>query len=66
VKPSSRPLAEIAAIALYPTVAIVGFVIFSRIVVGGGSCRADFFVPENKALGLRWWRSTKLPGVRGN
>ena len=43
---------RIGAIALYPAVAILGFAIFSRIVVGQWFVSSDFFVPENKALGL--------------
>jgi hypothetical protein len=43
---------RIAAIAIYPTVAIIAFAIFSRIVVGQWFVSSDFFVPENKALGL--------------
>jgi hypothetical protein len=43
---------RIAAIAIYPTGAIVAFAIFSRIVVGQWFVSSDFFVPENKALGL--------------
>jgi hypothetical protein len=42
---------RIARIGLYPTAAIVAFTIFSRIVVGQWFA-SDFFVPENKALGL--------------
>jgi hypothetical protein len=43
---------RITAIAIYPTAAIVAFAIFSRIVVGQWFVSSDFFVPENKALGL--------------
>jgi hypothetical protein len=43
---------RITAIAIYPTAAIVAFAIFSRIVVGHWFVSSDFFVPENKALGL--------------
>jgi len=43
---------RIAAIAVYPTAAIIAFAIFSRIVVGQWFVSSDFFVPENKALGL--------------
>ena len=42
---------DVAAIALYPAIAIVGFAIFSRVVVGEWFVSGDFFVPENKALG---------------
>jgi hypothetical protein len=43
---------RIARIAAYPTAAIIAFAIFSRIVVGRWFVSTDFFVPENKALGL--------------
>jgi hypothetical protein len=45
-------------IALYPFVAVVGFSIFSRVVVGEWFVSGDFFIPENKALG-DWWLSIK-------
>jgi hypothetical protein len=41
---------EAASVALVPVVAIVGFAIFSRVVVGEWFVSSDFFVPENKAL----------------
>ncbi len=41
----------VAEIALYPAVAIAGFAVFSRVVVGAWFVSSDFFVPENKALG---------------
>ena len=40
-----------AAIALYPAVAIAGFAVFSRVVVGEWFVTSGFFVPENKSLG---------------
>ena len=39
-----------ASLALFPALAIIGFTIFSRIVVGQWIA-SDFFVPENTALG---------------
>ena len=39
-----------ASIGLFPALAIVGFTIFSRVVVGQWLA-SDFFVPENTALG---------------
>jgi hypothetical protein len=42
---------EIGALTLYPAVAIFGFAIFSRIVIGQWFVGTDFFVPENKAIG---------------
>jgi hypothetical protein len=41
-----------AAIAIYPAAAIAAFAVFSRIVVGQWFVSSDFFIPENKALGL--------------
>ena len=38
-------------IAIYPALAIAGFAIFSRVVIGQWFVSGDFFVPENKALG---------------
>ena len=35
----------------YPALAIVGFAVFSRVVVGEWFVSSEFFVPENKALG---------------
>jgi hypothetical protein len=41
----------VATIALFPAVAVVGFAIFSRVVIGEWFLAGGFFVPENKALG---------------
>src|SRR5262249_44620328 len=41
----------VARIALYPFVAVVGFAIFSRVVIGEWFVASGFFVPENKAQG---------------
>jgi hypothetical protein len=50
-----QPLAgvagDIAGIAVYPALAIAGFAIFSRVVIGEWLVAGGFFVPENKALG---------------
>jgi hypothetical protein len=43
-------LRDIAGIARYPAIAIAGFAIFSRVVIGDWFLSRDFFVPENKAL----------------
>ncbi|HUK35829.1 MAG TPA: hypothetical protein VLV86_18055, partial [Vicinamibacterales bacterium] len=43
---------DVVRIAVYPTVAILGFALFSRVVVGQWFVSSDFFVPENKAQGL--------------
>ena len=63
-------LRGVGAIALYPALAIVGFAIFSRVVVGAWFVGSDFFVPENKALGLPMvaaaeigWGTQMLSGV---
>ncbi|HKB10580.1 MAG TPA: phospholipid carrier-dependent glycosyltransferase [Vicinamibacterales bacterium] len=42
---------ETARIACYPAIAIVGFAVFSRVVIGTWFVANGFFVPENKALG---------------
>jgi hypothetical protein len=48
---ASRPQAwrAVARIAIYPALAIAGFTIFSRVVIGQWFVGGDFFVPENKA-----------------
>ena len=50
-----QPLAgvarDIAGIAVFPALAIAGFAIFSRVVIGEWLVAGGFFVPENKALG---------------
>jgi hypothetical protein len=45
---------DAGSIAVYPAVAIAGFAIFSRVVIGEWFVSGDFFVPENKALGDTW------------
>jgi hypothetical protein len=50
-EPIASTCRRIARIGLYPTAAIIAFTIFSRVVVGQWFA-SDFFVPENKALGL--------------
>jgi hypothetical protein len=47
---AARAIRRIATIALWPGAAIVGFSVFSRIVVGSWFANG-FFVPENVALG---------------
>jgi hypothetical protein len=42
---------DVAAIAVYPALAIAGFFVFSRVVVGAWFLSGGFFVPENNALG---------------
>ena len=48
----SSAIRAVARIAIYPTVAILAFSLFSRVVVGQWFVSSDFFVPENKAQGL--------------
>jgi hypothetical protein len=56
---------RVGRIALYPTVALIAFTIFSRIVVGRWFVSGDFFVPENKALGDPWLAAKEIAwGVR--
>jgi hypothetical protein len=50
-QPLTSALRDVGMVALYPAVAVVGFAIFSRAVVGAWFVGSDFFVPENKALG---------------
>jgi len=68
-EPLSIALRRVAAIALYPAIAIVGFLIFSRVVVGEWFVSGGFFVPENKALhdpvmaaAELWWGTHNLSG----
>ena len=51
-EPLGRALRRVGAIAVYPTLALIGFAFFSRVVVGQWFVSSDFFVPENKAQGL--------------
>ena len=59
-----EPLADavrgIARVAAYPAVAIVGFSIFSRVVIGEWFVSGGFFVPENKALGDAWLAAKEI------
>ncbi len=50
-QPLISALRDVSAIAIYPALAIIGFAIFSRVVVGAWFVGSDFFVPENRALG---------------
>ena len=51
-EPLPRALRRVGAIAVYPTLALIGFAFFSRAVVGQWFVSNDFFVPENHAQGL--------------
>jgi hypothetical protein len=62
-------LKPVAAIALFPAIAIGGFLVFSRIVIGEWFVSSGFFVPENKALHAPiaaaaeiWWGLHMLSG----
>jgi hypothetical protein len=60
----------VSRVAVYPVIAVVGFVVFSRVVVGDWFVGSDFFVPENKARGDLWlaikeiaWGALALSGA---
>jgi hypothetical protein len=46
-----KTLRDAVVVALRPAVAVLGFLVFSRVVVGEWFVGGGFFVPENKALG---------------
>jgi hypothetical protein len=65
-----RALVGVSRLALYPAVAILGFVVFSRVVVGEWFVAGGFFVPENLAMGNPYlalvqiaWGTRALSGV---
>ncbi len=67
--PFASALRRIGSIAAYPAIAVAGFLVFSRVVVGSWFVASGFFVPENKALGLPvlaaaeiWWGTHMLSG----
>jgi len=47
-------------LAVYPAAAVVGFSIFSRVVIGEWFVANGFFVPENKALGDLWLAAKEI------
>jgi hypothetical protein len=49
-----QAIKDILPLAAYPLVAVVGFMFFSRIVVGRWFVANGFFIPENKARGDLW------------
>jgi hypothetical protein len=60
---------RVGTIARGPALAIAGFLIFSRVVIGEWFVSSGFFVPENKSLGLPelaaaeiWWGTHMLSG----
>jgi hypothetical protein len=62
-------LRRVRPIAIYPAGAVLGFIVFSRVVIGSWFVASGFFVPENKALGLPvlaaaelWWGTHMLSG----
>jgi hypothetical protein len=66
-----RPLVRqaVGRISAYPAVALLAFIVFSRVVVGEWFVGSSFFVPENKALGDLWlagkeigWGTRELSG----
>ena len=50
-RPLATALRDVGAVAVYPAIAVAGFAVFSRVVIGEWFVGNDFFVPENKALG---------------
>jgi hypothetical protein len=50
-EPADHVVRSVGRVALYPALALAGFAVFSRVVVGQWFVSGDFFVPENKALG---------------
>ena len=59
-EPFAEAVRRIGRIAVYPAVAIVGFSIFSRVVIGEWFVSGGFFVPENKALGDAWLAAKEI------
>jgi hypothetical protein len=58
-------LTRVGAIARYPALAIAGFAIFSRVVIGQWMVADRFYVPENAALGHPWIALSQVAwGVR--
>ena len=62
-------LRRVGTIAFYPAMAIVAFLVFSRVVGGEWFVASGFFVPDNKALGDPvlaaaeiWWGARTLSG----
>jgi len=69
---ASATVGQVAGIAVYPAAVVLGFAVFSRVVIGQWFVASGFFVPENKALGQPWlaakevlWglRTLSAPGV---
>lgn len=49
--PAATAARRVGVIAVFPIVAIAGFLVFSRVVIGQWFVASGFFTPENKALG---------------
>ena len=62
-EPLRRAFRRVGRIAVYPSVALIAFAVFSRVVVGQWFVSSDFFVPENKALGLPMAAAAKSSGA---
>ncbi len=66
---AAAALWRVGAIAVYPAIAGLAFMIFSRATVGEWFIASGFFVPENKSLGKPilaaaeiWWGTHELSG----
>ncbi len=53
-------LRRVVPLAVPPAAAIVGFVIFSKIVIGAWFVSSGFFVPENRSLGRPWLSAVEI------
>jgi hypothetical protein len=51
-EPLTIAITRVAGVMLYPVLAILGFLVFSRVVGGAWFVASGFFVPENPAQGL--------------
>src|SRR5438132_602538 len=64
-EPAVDAARAVAALAIYPALAIAAFVVVSRVVVGEWFIASGFFVPENKAAGDAWLAAKEIGwGVR--
>jgi hypothetical protein len=66
---SAAPLDGVIRMAIYPAGAVLGFLLFSRIVVGEWFVSSGFFVPEERLQGRPigaavaiWWGTHQLSG----
>jgi hypothetical protein len=58
--PLAAAFRDVSAIAVYPAVTILTFLVFSRVVIGEWFVAGGFFVPENKALGDPFMAATEI------